>query len=71
MRIGGEKQFFLLFYCQKTAIFADFFKILSVFDVKWIQKYTLSAPLKLFSTRNFTKIQSAPYQAFPDTVKKR
>ena len=60
MLIGGEKQFFLLFYYQKTAIFPLFFKILSVFDAKWIQKYTLSAPLKLFSTRNFTKIQLTP-----------
>ena len=60
MLIGGEKQFFLTFYYQKTAIFALFFKILSVFDSKWLQKYNLSAPPKLFSTRNFTKIQLAP-----------
>ena len=60
MLIGGEKQFFLTFYYQKTAIFALFFKILSVFDAKWLQKYTLSAPFKLFSTRNFTKIQLTP-----------
>ena len=70
MLIGGEKQFFLLFSYQKTAIFELFFKVLSVFDAKWIQKYTLSAPLKLFSSRSFTKVQLAPYEAFPDTVKK-
>ena len=57
MLIGGEKQFFKFFYYQKTAMFALFFKILSVFDAKWLRKYTLNAPFKLFSTRNFTKIQ--------------
>ena len=60
MPIGREKQIFQTFYYQKRAIFALFFKILYVFDAKWIQKYTLSAPLKLFSTLNFTKIQLAP-----------
>ena len=58
--MAAKKNFFKLFYYQKTAIFALLFKILSVFDAKWIQKYTLSAPLKLFSTRNFTKTQLAP-----------
>ena len=35
MLIGGEKAIFFLL--PKTAIFA-LFKILSVFDAKWIQK---------------------------------
>ena len=61
MLIGGEKQFFYFFTN----------KILSVFDANWIQKYTLNAPNKLFSTRNFTKFSWPPYQAFPDTVIKR
>ena len=60
MLIGGEKQFFKTFYYQKKSYFCTFFKILSVFDAKWLQRYTLSASLKLFSTRNFIKIQLAP-----------
>ena len=60
MLISGEKQFFLTFKTKKQQFLHFFFKILSVFDAKLIQKYTLSAPLKLFSTRNFTKTQLTP-----------
>ena len=63
MLIGGEKQknnFLKLFTTKKHQFLHFFFKILSVFDAKWLQKYTLSALFKLFSTRTFSKIQLTP-----------
>ena len=56
--IDGEIFFFN--FAPITAIFALFFKILSVFGAKWLQKHTLSAPFKLFSTRNFTENSIGP-----------
>ena len=70
MLIGGGKPFFLNFLPLKTAIFALFFKILSVFGAKYLQKYIISAPFKLFLTRILSKFSWPPIQAFPDTIMK-
>ena len=41
-------------------LFLALFKMLSVFRQRWLEKYTLGAPLILFATHNFTKFQLAP-----------
>ena len=52
--------FFNFLLPKKEQFFHFFFEVLSVFDAKWFQINTLSAPLKLISTPSFTKIQLAP-----------
>ena len=68
MLIGGKnrRKIYFNFLPPKKTILAFFFKVLSGFGAKSLQKYTLSVPFKLISP-NFNW---RPYRVFPDTVMK-